>query len=186
MNFSDVQQLFGLVPVFVGWVLLFCPSPLRLLWLLVQRSDGIQFQGSRYQAGLVIHLLSTVVSPGIPVVMLFIWSKCGAGCANGLPLMFLLPVIWPLFFLGNWLLSKAERLDEIQSKQSQVDAAVLDALEQYRADRTVTKTCPACLSQLKLWSSQQRDGQEILVTCKCGKANGTYKFTPLAAGPLGA
>lgn len=177
MNLYDLEQFIGVAIACAGGVALFSPSPLRLLWLLAQRYRGIQLQGTRYQVGLAIHLLNTAISPGIPLYMVILWSKCGGGCANGLPLMFLLPVIWPLFFLGNRLLSKAEQQVDSQSMTQHVDAAVLDALEQYRADQPVTQSCPACLSQLVIRSSLQRDRQEVHISCKCGQATGTYALT---------
>jgi len=88
---------------------------------------------------------------------------------------------------GLWMGPTSDPTDEIGKKapKNDEDAAVLNALRLYRAGQPVTQSCPACQSQLELRSSQQRETQEVHVSCKCGKANGTYKFTLPEARPIG-
>lgn len=59
------------------------------------------YDGSEYVWGISIHFVNCLVSPGLPGFMLYEWSKCGPGCANGVVFIFLLPVVWALFLWGN-------------------------------------------------------------------------------------
>ena len=174
---SDSQTFVENALASVLLIAIFCPSPLRLLWLYIQRYRGTQFHGTQYEIGLVIHLINSVLSPGLPVYMFFQWSKCGPGCGSGVVLIFFLPVIWALFFWGNWKLSHSKGPPEPPSNQPQVNAAVLAALEQVREGQPVTQLCPACLSQVTIKSSLQGDAQQMVASCKCGMADGTYEFS---------
>lgn len=97
------------------FIVVFCPSPVRLLLLVVQYLRGVRFRGSNFRTGLGIHFVNTLLSPGIPIYMFYQWSKCGPGCSNGVVLIFFLPVVWSLFFLANWRLTKARIKDHLST-----------------------------------------------------------------------
>lgn len=91
--------------------LVFCPSPARLLLLWIEHLRGARFDWQDLAKGVCIHAASTLVSPGLPALLIYQWSQCGPGCGSGVVFIFILPVAWALFFWGNRSLRKAQTQD---------------------------------------------------------------------------
>jgi len=89
-------------------LLLLSPSLLRLLALCLQFLRGQRFDSVPLHSGIWYHIAGTVVSPGVPAYLYYVWSKCGPGCGSGAVLIVLLPVSWLLYTLGNRRLKVAK------------------------------------------------------------------------------
>jgi hypothetical protein len=99
-------------------VLILCPSPLRLLWLWIQHLRGERFNPEKLPTGILIHIFNSLISPGIPGYLFYIWSKCGPGCGSGVVFIFILPPVWLLFFVGNSQLKKEKNSNALPTKST--------------------------------------------------------------------
>jgi hypothetical protein len=110
---GNFQQAIDHVKIAGVMVLLTCPSVLALLWIAWrswrarQRGRSAYLMTQDFRHGVAFHFIGAAITPGIPLYLMYEWSKCAGGCASGLALVFILPFGWLFFALALWVLRKA-------------------------------------------------------------------------------
>lgn len=99
---SMIDTIIFYVFTIVVALMFFGPSSIALLLLYRKKRRQKVAQPNELSKAIACHTFGALLSPGLPIAYFaFVSATCGGGgCGSGVWIILLMPVVWPLWWVG--------------------------------------------------------------------------------------